>query len=76
MQQREIVVFERDERHTENDKPELDFRLIRGALPTGACPLAIADRDGFTIHCGQWFDSAEVAAFAEEKSGFASEVQL
>lgn len=65
-----IVIFERDERHIDNGEPELDFRLIGAALPSGACPLAIADHDGFTVNCGQWFDESQVIAFAEEQSGF------
>lgn len=67
---RDIVVFERDERHTDSGQPELDFRLVRGALPAGSCPLAIASFDGFTVECGQWFDEAEVKAFAEQQSGY------
>ncbi len=67
---REIVVFERDERET--GLPELDFRLIRSALPSGSCPLAIADHNGFTAHCGQWFSENEVTKFAEEQSGFSA----
>ena len=67
---RDIVVFERDERHTDNGKPELDFRMVRGALPSGSCPLAIADRQDFQVVCGQWFDSEQVADFAEEQSGY------
>jgi len=67
---RDIVVFERDERYTESGKPELDFRMVRGILPTGSCPLAIADRNDFTITCGQWFSTEQVADFAEEQSGY------
>lgn len=67
---RAIVVFERDERHTDNGKPELDWRLIRQALPSGSSPLAIADHDGFTVHCGQDFYTEEVIALAETQSGY------
>lgn len=67
---RKIVIFEKDERHTEIGEPKIDFRLIRQALPSGACPLAIADHDGFTINCGQWFDEDQIIAFAEDQSGF------
>ena len=65
---RGIVVFERGG----NGNPILDFRLIRGALPMGSCPLAIADRDGFAITEGQYFGKDEVALFAERESGFDS----
>jgi len=67
---REIVVFERDERHTYNGQPELDFRLVRGALPSGSCPLAIANHDGFVVESGQWFDSEEVKVYAEQQPGY------
>lgn len=66
----DIVVFERDERYTDSGKPELDFRGVRGILPVGSCPLAIADRQDFTVTCGQWFDAEHVADFAEAQSGY------
>jgi hypothetical protein len=66
---REIVVFERV---IEDREPELDFRLIRQALPDGSSPLAIADKDGFSVHCGQEFLFADVKKFAEEQSGFSA----
>ena len=69
---RDIVVFERDERHTDTGKAELDFRLVRGALPTGSVPLAIADRHGFTAVDGACFTSAEVKSFAAKQSGYRS----
>lgn len=67
---RDIVVFERDERYTDSDQPELDFRLIRAALPSGSCPLALANHEGFMVECGQFFDTDEVRAFAESQSGY------
>ncbi len=69
---REIVVFERDENNTDSGQPELDFRLVRCAMPSGSCPLAIVTADNFTVECGQWFDEAEVKTFAEEQSGYKS----
>lgn len=69
---RGIVIFERDERYTESGKPELDFRLIRGILPSGSTPLAIANGNGFTVTCGQYFDTDQVRQFAEEQSGYTS----
>ena len=68
---RDIVVFERQ---SEEGTFELDFRLLRGALPAGACPLAIADRHGFAVSEGQGFLAQEVACFAEEQSGYRSEI--
>lgn len=73
MTARDIVVFERDERFTDTGRAELDFRLVRAALPDGACPLAICDRNGFAVVCGQWFGAAEVAAYAERTSGYRAE---
>lgn len=66
----DIVIFERDERYTETGKPELDFRGLRGILPTGSAPLAIANQHDFTVAPGQWFDFEEVADFAEKMSGY------
>ena len=71
--QREIVVFERDSRFTIDGDPELDFRAVRGALPSGSCPLAIATRDGFRAECGQWFSADQVRVLAESQSGYLSE---
>jgi hypothetical protein len=65
---RDIVVFEIFDR--EKDEAELDFRLIRQALPVGACPLAIADNINFYAHCGQHFTSEEVELFARQHSGY------
>jgi hypothetical protein len=70
---RDIVVFERDGRNTRTGQPELGFRLIRGALPMGSSPLAIADHHGFTVACGQWFDKNQVRAYAEQQSGYRAE---
>ena len=70
---RNIVVFERDERYTDSDQPELDFRLLRSILPRGSAPLAIADRHNFQVRSGQWFDAVEVKEFAESLSGYRSE---
>jgi len=67
---RDIVIFERDERYTESNEPELDFRMVRSILPAGSAPLAIADRNDFTVSCGQWFSVEQVADFAEEQSGY------
>jgi len=67
---RDIVIFERDERFTDSGEPELDFRLVRGALPAGSSPLAIANHHGFVVECGQWFGDGQIAAFAEEQSGY------
>ena len=67
---RDIVVYEIEQ----NGHFELDFRLLRGALPGGACPLAIADRHGFAVSEGQGFLAQEVANFAEEQSGYRSEI--
>ena len=67
---RDIVVFERDERHTDNGKPELDFRLIRQALPVGSVPLAIVTRHGFTAVDDTCFTADEVEQFAAEQSGY------
>ncbi len=61
-----IVVFER----VNDDTPELDWRPIRAALPSGSCPLAIADHDGFTTHCPQEFSLAQVVELAERISGY------
>jgi hypothetical protein len=66
---RDLVVFEIER----NGKSELDFRLIRGALPGGAKPLAIADRHGFAVVCGEEFSTDEVAAYAEQQSGYRPE---
>lgn len=67
---RQIIVFERwigprDER----GHPELDFRLVRGALPCGSCPLAMA-QDGTVLAAwsGQWFNEEEVRAYATKQS--------
>lgn len=68
--QREIVVFERDERYTDNGGPELDWRLVRAILPAGSSPLAIANHDSFTVECGQWFSEDEVQQLAEVQSGY------
>lgn len=67
---RDIVVFEQDERYTKSKKPELDFRLVRGMLPAGSAPLAIANQHDFHVTPGQWFDFEQVADFAEEQSGY------
>lgn len=67
---RDIVVFERDERYTDSGEPELDFRLVRQCLPAGASPLALATYHGFKVESGQWFNPTQVAAFAEEQSGY------
>lgn len=67
---REIVVFERDERYTDSGNPELDFRLLRSALPVGSVPLAIADRHGFSVVCGCEFYADDVRRFAEAQSGY------
>lgn len=67
---RDIVVFERDERHTDSGMPELDFRMVRGALPAGSIPLAIADRHDFTVADSIHFMVDEVKAFAAEQSGY------
>lgn len=67
---RDIVIFERDERYTDDGKPELDFRLVRSILPAGSSPLAIANHEGFVAECGQWFDADEVRKFAERQSGY------
>jgi len=66
---RNIVVFER-ERITDSGEPELDFRLVRQALPAGASPLAIASHHGFVVECGQWFTTEDVACVAEQQSGY------
>ena len=65
--QRDIVVFE-----TNDEVPVLDFRLIRGALPSGSSPLAIATHSGFPVEPGQFFSREDVAAFAEKQSGYRS----
>ena len=67
---RDIVVFERDERHTDNGKAELDFRLVRQALPTGSVPLAIVSHHGFTAIDGTCFTAGEAEQFAAEQSGY------
>ncbi len=67
---RDIVIFERDERYTDSGMAELDFRLMRQSLPAGSSPLALADRDGFAVHCGQWFAKEEVKSFSEQQSGY------
>lgn len=68
MKRQAVVVFER----VVNGIPELDWRPIRAALPAGGCPLAIADRDGFSVHCGQDFLPEEIISLAEGKSGYVS----
>lgn len=72
MPKRDIVVFERDEWQTASGKPELDWRLVRASLPVGSSPLAIANQEGFSVECGQWFDTAEVRRLAEEQSGYSA----
>ena len=72
---REIVVFERDERHTDNEMPELDFRLMRQALPSGSCPLAFVQGDEFPVQAGQWFSENEVTTFAETQSGYRGRIE-
>lgn len=64
-----IVVFER---HTDTGKPELDWRPVRAALPSGSSPLAMADRDGFSVHYGQDFLPESVIELAESVSGYKS----
>ena len=70
MSTRKVVIFERDGRHTDNGKPELDFRLVRQTLPVGSTPLAIADKHGFTVHAGQHFGADAVAEYARKVSGY------
>ena len=67
---RDIVVFERDERHTDSGKAELDFRLVRQALPAGAVPLAVITRHGFSVVDGVCFSADEVESFGAEQSGY------
>lgn len=67
---RDIVVFETNQFNEGDPAPELDFRLLRGALPGGVSPLAIADRHGFYVSEGQHFSADEVSAFAEKQSGY------
>lgn len=67
---RDIVVFERDPRYAYSGNPELDYRLVRSILPSGSCPLAIANHTGFAVEGGQWFTAEEVRIFAEEQSGY------
>lgn len=69
----QIVVFERDERYTESGQPELDCRLVRGALPKGASPLAVADGPDFRVVEGQWFTHQQVCDYAEQQSGFTAQ---
>lgn len=67
---RDIVVFERDEMHTDTGKAELDFRLVRGALPAGAVPLVIADHHGFVAIDGTCHTASEAEVFAAKQSGY------
>ncbi len=67
MKRQPIVIFERV---LDNDTPELDWRPMRAALPRGSSPLAIADHDGFTVHCGQDFLPQQVVELAERVSGY------
>jgi hypothetical protein len=73
---REIVVFERNlaQYGDVDPKPELDFRLVRQALPVGAQPLAIVTGEGFNIVDGQFYTRDEVRKFAEEQSGYNADV--
>lgn len=61
-----IVVFERDERHTDSDAPELDSRIERQALPAGAAPVAFRTDGQWTIWEAQWFTVDEVRSWIAE----------
>lgn len=79
---KKIVVFEYDELYDKDalpkldfnrkESPKLDFRPVRKPLPEGACPLAIANHNGFVVCISQWFDEEIVIEFAEKNSGFLS----
>lgn len=69
---RTIVIFERDERHTENGKPELDFRLERMSLPNGSSPLwigTVPTSENCPLVSGQEFSDEAVLAYARKVQG-------
>lgn len=71
---RTIVVFERDERHTENGQPQLDFRLERMSLPSGSSPLwigTVPTEENCPLISAQEFSDEAILAYARKVQGLA-----
>ncbi len=61
---RGITVFERDERYTDSEKPELDWRPVRAILPAGSSPIVMVAENGTIAEWeAQHFTIEEVAAY-------------
>lgn len=59
-----ICIFERDERYTDSEQPELDWRPVRAILPAGSAPIAMVAEDGTVAQWeAQHFSMVEVAAY-------------
>lgn len=59
-----ICVFERDERYTDSELPELDWRPVRAMLPAGSAPIAMVAEDGTVAQWeAQHFSMIEVADY-------------